>query len=114
VTLSEDDGMYGAKIERGGRMADQDYGSKAVWFLAGIAIGSTIALLYAPDSGEATRRKIARKTQEGRDALADSGREMFDRGKEMYERGRELADEAAEMFERGRKIVEGTAAKVRG
>jgi len=95
-------------------MADQDYGNKVVWFLAGIAIGSTIALLYAPSSGEETRRKIGKKAQEGRDVLADSGREMFDRGKDMYERGRKLADEAAEMFERGRKIVEGTAANLRG
>ena len=81
-------------------MADQDYGSKALWFVAGIAIGATIALLYAPDSGEVTRKKIARRTQEGRDALAESGKDMLDRGKEMYERGR--------------KIVEGTAANLKG
>jgi gas vesicle protein len=95
-------------------MADQDYGSRAVWFMAGIAIGSTIALMFAPASGEATRRKIAKKTQEGRDVLADSGKEMFDRGREMYERGRKLAEDAADMFERGRKIVEGTAAHLKG
>jgi len=95
-------------------MADQDYGSKALWFVAGIAIGATIALLYAPDSGEVTRKKIARRTQEGRDALAESGKDMLDRGKEMYERGRKLADDAADMFERGRKIVEGTAANLKG
>ncbi len=95
-------------------MADQDRGSGAVWFLAGIAIGSAIALLYAPAAGVDTRKKLARRTQEGRDALADSGKEMYERGKEMYERGRKLADEAAEMFERGRKIVEGTAANLKG
>jgi len=95
-------------------MADQDYGDKAVWFLAGIAIGATIALLYAPASGEVTRRKIVRRTQDGRDALMESGKEMLDRGKEMYDRGRKLADDAAEMFERGRKIVEGTAANLKG
>jgi len=37
-------------------MADQDYGSKVVWFMAGIAIGATVALLYAPATGEQTRR----------------------------------------------------------
>jgi gas vesicle protein len=95
-------------------MADEDYGGKAVWFLAGIAIGSTIALLYAPASGEVTRRKITRRTQEGRDVLMESGKEMLERGKEMYDRGRKLADDAAEMFERGRKIVEGTAANLKG
>jgi gas vesicle protein len=95
-------------------MADEDYGGKVVWFVAGIAIGATIALLYAPDSGEVTRRKIAKRTEQGRAALADSGKEMLDRGKEMYEKGRRLADDAAEMFERGRKIVEGTAANLKG
>jgi gas vesicle protein len=95
-------------------MADENYGDKAVWFLAGIAIGATIALLYAPASGEVTRRKIVRKGQEGRDVLMESGKEMLDRGKEMYDRGRKLADDAAEMFERGRKIVEGTAANLKG
>ena len=95
-------------------MADQNYGDKAVWFLAGIAIGATIALLYAPNSGEVTRRKIVRRTQDGRDALMESGKEMLERGKEMYEHGRKLADDAAEMFERGRKIVEGTAANLKG
>jgi len=95
-------------------MADEDYGGKAVWFLAGIAIGSTIALLYAPASGAVTRRRIARRTQEGREALMDSSKEMLERGREMYERGRKLADDAAEMFERGRKIVEGTASNLKG
>ncbi len=95
-------------------MADNDYGDKAVWFLAGIAIGATIALLYAPNSGEVTRRKISRRTQESRDALMESGKDMLDRGREMYERGRKLADDAAEMFEKGRKIVEGTAANLKG
>lgn len=94
-------------------MADRDYGSRVVWFMAGIAIGSTIALLYAPDSGQATRRKLVKKTQEGREALAESGKEMFERGREMYEQGRQLAEDAAEMFERGRKIVEGTAAHLK-
>jgi gas vesicle protein len=95
-------------------MADEDYGSKVVWFVAGIAIGSTIALLFAPASGEETRRKIVKQTQRGRDAVAESGQELLERGKEMYERGRKLADDAAEMFERGRKIVEGTAANLKG
>jgi gas vesicle protein len=98
----------------GGFMAAEDYGSKVVWFMAGIAIGATVALLYAPASGEATRRKIAKSTREGREAIADSGRDMLERGKEMYEKGRKMADDAAEMFERGRKIVEGTAANLKG
>jgi len=95
-------------------MADESNGSKVVWFMAGIAVGASVALLFAPASGEQTRRKIVKRTQQGKDALADSGREMLERGKEMYERGRKLADDAAEMFERGRKIVESTASNLKG
>jgi gas vesicle protein len=95
-------------------MSDENSGGKVVWFMAGIAIGATVALLYAPASGEQTRRKIVKKTQQSRDAVADSGREMLERGKDMYERGRKLADDAADMFERGRKIVESTASNLKG
>ncbi len=54
-------------------MADEDYGSKAVWFMAGIAIGATVALLYAPATGEETRRTIVKRTKEGRDAICRFG-----------------------------------------
>jgi gas vesicle protein len=95
-------------------MADESSGEKVIWFMAGIAIGATVALLYAPASGEQTRRKLVKKTQQHRDAVAESGREMLERGKEMYERGRKLADDAADIFERGRKIVESTASNLKG
>jgi gas vesicle protein len=85
----------------------QDNGGKVVWFLTGAAIGAAVALLYAPQSGERTRRMIARKAEEGRDVMADAGRDLMDQGRELYERGRRVADEASELFERGRRIVEG-------
>ena len=50
---------------------DQD--NKLVWFVAGAAVGATIALLYAPQSGKVTRRLIKTKTLEGRDALDPTG-----------------------------------------
>jgi gas vesicle protein len=85
----------------------QDNTSRFVWFVAGVAIGSTIALLYAPHSGEKTRRMIGRKAREGREVLTDGGRELVDKGRELYEKGRKVADSAAEMIERGRRMVEG-------
>jgi gas vesicle protein len=86
---------------------NEDPTSKALWFVAGVAVGSTIALLFAPSSGRVTRRRIGRATEKGRDALVDSGRDLADKGKELYEKGRKLADEAADMFDRGKKLVEG-------
>ena len=93
-------------------MADESSGDRIIWFLTGASIGAAIALLYAPASGAQTRRRIVKRTQQGRDAIADSGKDMLERGREMYERGRKLADEAADMFERGRKLVESTAANI--
>ena len=87
-------------------MASEDSTNGVVWFLAGAALGAAIAILYAPASGAETRRKIAKKTEEGRAKLSESGREMVDKGRDLYEKGRRVADEAAEMFERGRKLVE--------
>ena len=78
-----------------------------VWFIAGAAIGASIALLYAPQSGRDTRRLIERKTRQGRDAVADIGRDLADKGRDLYEKGRRVADDAADLFERGRKLVEG-------
>lgn len=87
-------------------MSDDDAG-RILWFVAGAAVGASIALLFAPASGKDTRRYISRKANQSREALADTGKEIVDKGRDLYDKGRKLADEAADMFERGRKLVEG-------
>ena len=76
-----------------------------LWFCAGAALGATIALLYAPQTGEHTRRKITRGARTGADKMAESGRQVADLGRELYEKGRQMADDANSMFERGRKLI---------
>jgi len=76
------------------------------WLIGGAVLGSAVALLLAPESGERTRRKLIHQAKAGRKTLLESGQELFERGRELYERGRELAEEAAELFERGRRIAE--------
>ena len=44
---------------------------------------------------------------EGREALADAGKDVVDRGREYYDKGRKLAEEAGGLLERGRKMVAG-------
>lgn len=96
----------------------QNNSDKLVWFLAGSAIGAAIALLYAPQSGEDTRRYITKQARKSRRALEDVSEDLTDRGRELYEKGRRvaddayekgrrIADDAAELFERGKRIVEG-------
>jgi gas vesicle protein len=85
----------------------QDNGDKLLWFLAGAALGATVALLYAPHPGQQTRRIIGRKARQGREMLEEQGTDLLEKGRDLYRQGRRVADEAADLIERGRKIVEG-------
>ena len=87
-------------------MARKSQGETALWFCAGAALGATIALLYAPQSGDETRKQIRGAARKGADKIADSGRQIQELGRELYEKGKQLADDANDMFERGRKLID--------
>lgn len=56
-------------------------GSVLLAFAVGALAGAAIALMYAPASGEETRRKLAQKARDGRENLAaavERGREAYD------------------------------------
>jgi gas vesicle protein len=82
-------------------------GDTLVWFLLGAAMGASVALLYAPQSGDRTRRLLGRKLADSRDALSEQGSDLLDKSRELFEKGRKVADDAAELFERGRSLVKG-------
>ena len=82
-------------------------GETLVWFLVGAAMGASVALLYAPQSGDRTRRMIGRKLADGREVLEDQGSELLEKSRELFEKGRKVADDAAELFEKGRSMVKG-------
>ena len=70
-------------------------------FVLGAVAGAAVALLYAPASGEETRRKVAEKAREGREkaeAFARDGREFINRQREnlgaAVDRGREAFERA--------------------
>jgi gas vesicle protein len=63
------------------------------WFLAGALVGGALALLYAPQSGEATRRQIRRKARDLRDLAEDGLDELGERFEEGKERVRETVRE---------------------
>jgi len=92
-------------------MADQK-GEKFVWLLAGLGLGAGIALLFAPQSGRETRRRLTRMAEDTRDRLTESGQEFLDkskqaidRGKQVIERGKAVVDEALDFVERGRRTI---------
>jgi len=76
-------------------------GGVVLAFALGALAGAAVALLYAPASGEETRRKLAEKARESRDraeAMAREGREFMNRTRDnltsAVERGREAFDQA--------------------
>jgi gas vesicle protein len=69
---------------------DGDSGVK--WFLAGAALGGALALLFAPHSGEHTRRIIRRKARDLRDLAEDGLEELGDRFEEGKDRVRDEAE----------------------
>ena len=76
-------------------------GAVLVSFVIGAVAGAAVALLFAPASGEETRRKVAEKAREGREKaerMARDGREFFDRHREninaAVEKGREAFEQA--------------------
>jgi len=86
----------------------QDNGSSTLaWFITGAVIGATVAVLYTPRTGKETRRYISKRTQQGREVLTETSKDLMDAGKDMFERGRKLIEDASDLFERGRKLVRG-------
>jgi gas vesicle protein len=81
--------------------------SRFAWFLTGVVIGATAAVLYAPKSGKDTRQFISEKTHQGKDAVTETGKDVVEASKEMFDRGRKLVEDAADLFDRGRKLVRG-------
>jgi gas vesicle protein len=87
-------------------LAENNSGTVIAWFIGGAALGAAAALLFAPGTGEETRRKLVDQAAKGRKAFTESSQDVIDRGRELYERGRDLAEEAADLFEKGRNIAE--------
>jgi gas vesicle protein len=84
-----------------------DNSGRLLFFITGAAIGATVTLLFAPQTGEQTRRYLKKKARRGGEALSEAGRDALDKGHELYKKGKRVADDAAELFERGRGMMEG-------
>jgi gas vesicle protein len=81
--------------------------STLAWFLTGLVIGATAAVLYTPKTGRETRRYISRESRRGKEAVVETTENLVDAGRDMFERGRKLVEDAADLFERGRRLVRG-------
>jgi gas vesicle protein len=55
-----------------------DSGKTALGLLAGIAIGAAFGILFAPDSGAATRKKISKKGGDYADGMTEQFNDLVD------------------------------------
>ncbi|QEE28770.1 YtxH domain-containing protein [Terriglobus albidus] len=75
--------------------------AKGIWiaFGIGVAAGATVALLYAPQSGERTRRQL-------RKGIDDAGDYLEDAADYLKGRADKVAKESQKLYKRTRSQVE--------
>ena len=71
-------------------------------FLAGVAAGTAIGILYAPDKGEVTRDKLASKLSNYRGQLQVFIADLIERGEEVAQ---EMSGGDSEAKVEGQKVV---------
>lgn len=82
----------------------RDEGSAAtvvLAFLVGAIGGAALALLFAPATGDETRKFLKEKAREGRDRAA----EAMEKGREVVKESREVLSQA---IDHGREVYERT------
>ena len=72
--------------------------STAGYFLAGLAIGSLVGIVFAPKSGGGTREFLSKKVKEGSKHAQKKARELRERAEDLVDRGKELVNQTKEQI----------------
>ncbi|MDZ7763632.1 MAG: YtxH domain-containing protein [Melioribacteraceae bacterium] len=75
---------------------NEKFGFFTSGLILGGIIGSVLGILYAPDSGKRTRKKIQRKSDELVDDVVKYAHQSRDRAEEIVEDGRKRVEELME------------------
>jgi gas vesicle protein len=63
-------------------------------FAIGVAAGAAVALLYAPQTGEKTRRQVRRTIEDATDYVKDTADTLSERAGKAYKAGRGAVEDA--------------------
>ena len=84
-------------------------------FVAGAAIGVTLGVLFAPEKGEVTRKKIKEAAQEGYDTAKEKASYAYAEAKSKASKLRKGLDDLKEILaEEGKEIKEEVVREVTG
>jgi len=96
-------------------MANCNVATKVSYFVAGVGIGAAVALLFAPQSGEETRKQIVEKAKDGSDFVASKSREIRKHAEDIVDQGKDLVSKQkarlADVLESGKQTVRETFAR---
>lgn len=85
-------------------------GASARWFLFGALLGAGVALLIAPQSGDRTRRDLARRARQLRKNAGNRWEELVDdvesKGRHIKEAVEDWADDVVDEVREGKKVIE--------
>lgn len=65
-------------------------------FAVGVVAGATVALLYAPQTGEKTRRQVRRKLEDATDYVKDTADTITDHAGKVYKASRDAVGDVVE------------------
>ena len=78
-------------------------GKVVLGVLAGLATGAILGILFAPDKGSETRKKIVKK---GSDSIDDLKEKLSDLMSALSESAEDVKDDASNLFEKGKRKVD--------
>jgi gas vesicle protein len=78
-------------------MSDSD-GSGFVWFIAGVALGGLVGVLYAPKSGSETRDDLRARAEEGSEYVRARAREAKEQASGWVDKGKGVVGQQKDQF----------------
>ena len=78
-------------------MSDMD-GSGFVWFIAGVAVGGLVGVLYAPKSGSETREELRARAEQGSEYVRARAREAKEQAAGWVDKGKDVVGQQKDQF----------------